>query len=82
MQDSHTYEHVIGRGLLHRGRHKHGALPITDRERHNLIIWMRSSSIRNQVCPMCDNPPRLVPNEGYGDGVTPDEKVVSTCEVL
>ena len=64
------YSHVKGRGLLHRGQHMHGAREITEGERYNLIIWMRSSSVRNSLCPMCNRPPRLVTTEGCGEGFT------------
>jgi hypothetical protein len=37
-------EHKPGQALLHIGRHRHGANPITSGERYNLIIWCRSSS--------------------------------------
>ncbi|KAG0730027.1 2-oxoglutarate and iron-dependent oxygenase domain-containing protein 2 [Chionoecetes opilio] len=73
------YSHQLGQGLLHRGQQFHGALPITGGIRHNLIIWMRSSEVRNKVCPMCDETPTLVPaKEGFGDGFTqPEEDVCS-----
>ena len=64
------YTHRRGRGLLHRGRHKHQAQAITSGKRVNLIIWMRSSSVRNTLCPMCGEQPSLVPSEGYADGFT------------
>lgn len=64
------YTHRIGYGVLHRGRHMHQAQAITSGKRVNLIVWMRSSSIRNRQCPMCGEPPSLVPSEGYGDGFT------------
>ncbi|XP_063878523.1 2-oxoglutarate and iron-dependent oxygenase domain-containing protein 2-like [Scylla paramamosain] len=70
-QSSHRtgYAHQLGRGLLHRGQQFHGALPIMSGIRHNLIIWMRSSEVRNKLCPMCDQTPKLVPvKEGFGDG--------------
>lgn len=63
-------EHVGAQGLLHRGGQIHGALPIASGERWNLIIWMRSSAIRNQLCPMCNKKPELVEAEGFGDGFT------------
>ncbi|NXE93498.1 OGFD2 protein, partial [Menura novaehollandiae] len=63
-------EHVGAQGLLHRGGQIHGALPIASGERWNLILWMRSSSIRNQLCPMCNRKPELVEAEGFGDGFT------------
>ncbi|RLV99832.1 hypothetical protein DV515_00009295 [Chloebia gouldiae] len=63
-------EHVVGRGLLHRGGQIHGALPIASGERWNLIVWLRSSAVRNQLCPMCHSKPQLVEAEGFGDGFT------------
>lgn len=63
-----AYQHSVGRGLLHRAQHMHGAYPITSGSRYNLIIWMRSSSVRKSLCPMCDRAPTLVPNPGFGDG--------------
>ncbi|KAM6377825.1 2-oxoglutarate and iron-dependent oxygenase domain-containing protein 2 isoform 3-T4 [Pluvialis apricaria] len=63
-------EHVGAQGLLHRGGQIHGALPIASGERWNLIIWMRSSTIRNKLCPMCNQKPELVEAEGFGDGFT------------
>jgi len=39
-------EHEIGRGLLHIGKHRHGAEPIESGERFNLIMWVRSSTVR------------------------------------
>ncbi len=35
--------HVRGQAILHRGRHRHGAHPITGGERYNLILWCNSS---------------------------------------
>ena len=60
----------------------HGALPIRTGERHNLIIWMRSSEVRNKLCPMCNREPRLAPvTSGYGDGFTSGPSV-SICSTL
>ncbi|XP_077776655.1 2-oxoglutarate and iron-dependent oxygenase domain-containing protein 2 isoform X2 [Podarcis muralis] len=63
-------EHVPFHGLFHRGGQIHGALPIASGERWNLIIWMRSSTVRNHLCPMCNREPELVQAEGFGDGFT------------
>jgi hypothetical protein len=63
-------KHVVGRGILHRGRHMHLATPLEEGERDNLIVWMRSSSVRCFQCPMCHKEPRLVPFEGFGEGFT------------
>ena len=60
----------------------HGALPIQSGERINLIIiWMRSSPVRNKLCPMCNRVPRLMPSfGGSDDGFT--VKPVSDCAAL
>jgi len=44
--DSFSYEHVPGRALLHAGKHRHGARPIRNGQRVNLIIWCRSPAVR------------------------------------
>ncbi|XP_067910668.1 2-oxoglutarate and iron-dependent oxygenase domain-containing protein 2 isoform X1 [Heterodontus francisci] len=77
-------EHRVSHGLLHRGQHCHGALPISSGERWNLIIWMRSSQVRNELCPMCDRKPELVEAVGFGDGFTSElseigQQAVSVC---
>jgi len=54
-----------GHGVLHAGLDMHKALPITAGRRHNLIIWCRSSSVRNDRCPMCFLPPRVIPTNMY-----------------
>jgi hypothetical protein len=36
-------EHVLGRAILHRGKHRHGANPIRAGRRCNLILWCNSS---------------------------------------
>ncbi|OWF42700.1 2-oxoglutarate and iron-dependent oxygenase domain-containing protein 2-like [Mizuhopecten yessoensis] len=71
------YEHMAGIGIVHRGQHYHGALPILTGERYNLIVWMRSSKVRNRLCPMCDQKPELVETVGYGDGFT--QPTVNLC---
>ncbi|XP_010901009.2 2-oxoglutarate and iron-dependent oxygenase domain-containing protein 2 isoform X2 [Esox lucius] len=65
-------EHKVTEGLLHRGQHMHGALPISSGQRWNLIVWMRSSKERNKLCPMCNKKPTLVDGEGFADGFTKD----------
>ena len=72
--------HKQGNGILHRGYHRHGAMPLEKGERYNLIIWMRSSSIRNKICPMCNEPPDLIVTEGDGDGFVMPE--VQVCSLL
>lgn len=37
-----SIHHVPGMAILHRGRHRHGAHPVTNGERYNLILWCRS----------------------------------------
>eukprot|EP01126_Amoeba_proteus_P065782 TRINITY_DN9409_c0_g1_i2.p1 TRINITY_DN9409_c0_g1~~TRINITY_DN9409_c0_g1_i2.p1 ORF type:complete len:240 (-),score=34.75 TRINITY_DN9409_c0_g1_i2:160-879(-) len=41
--ENYVHSHVPGQALLHLGRHRHGAMPITSGERYNLIIWFRCS---------------------------------------
>ena len=61
----------VGRGILHSGRLLHGVFPIEEGYRHNIIIWMRSSEIRNRLCPMCNDVQVLEGVEGTtGDGFT------------
>jgi len=52
-------EHEKGMGILHAGYEMHGAMPLLSGSRTNLIIWFRSSSIRNKECPMCGQTPDL-----------------------
>ncbi|CAG12575.1 unnamed protein product, partial [Tetraodon nigroviridis] len=63
-------EHRVSEGLLHRGQHMHGALPISSGQRWNLIVWMRASQERNGLCPMCNRRPLLVEGQGFADGFT------------
>ena len=80
--DTHYTEHIHKptHGLLHRGQHKHGAMPITEGERYNLIIWMRSSAIRNLLCPMCDCKPDLIESVGFGDGFSKEQaQTIQVC---
>lgn len=65
-------EHKVTEGILHRGQHMHGALPISSGQRWNLIVWMRASQERNKLCPMCNKRPTLVEGEGFADGFTSD----------
>uniref|UniRef100_A0A6J0UJU5 2-oxoglutarate and iron-dependent oxygenase domain-containing protein 2 isoform X1 n=2 Tax=Pogona vitticeps TaxID=103695 RepID=A0A6J0UJU5_9SAUR len=79
-------EHMPLYGLLHRGGQMHGALPIASGERWNLIIWMRASAIRNNLCPMCNREPQLVEAEGFGEGFTSSlqqgqPKTVDACSL-
>uniref|UniRef100_A0A1A7XXD8 2-oxoglutarate and iron-dependent oxygenase domain containing 2 n=1 Tax=Iconisemion striatum TaxID=60296 RepID=A0A1A7XXD8_9TELE len=74
-------EHKVTKGLLHRGQHMHGALPISGGQRWNLIIWMRASQERNKLCPMCNRRPSLVEGDGFADGFTkhPDGLLNTLC---
>lgn len=69
----------------------HGAMPLEEvngtsgGERYNLIIWMRSSAVRNQQCPMCETVPCLIETLCEGDGFTAvadDDKVVQVCGLV
>ena len=64
--------HRKGVGIFHPGSELHGAMPVTG-SRTNLIIWLRSSAIRNKECPMCGNTPDLEAvdvGDSMGDGFT------------
>ena len=64
--------HLKGVGILHPGSELHGAMPLSG-NRTNLIIWFRSSSIRNELCPMCGEEPSLEAadvGDSTGDGFT------------
>jgi len=64
-------EHEVGRGVLHLGSQLHSAMPLQAGRRNNLIIWMRSSAVRNISCPMCRDQPNLqVVEHGTGEGFT------------
>ena len=80
VNDMKEVEHSVTHGVLHRGQHMHGAMPVQDGERINMIIWMRSSAVRNTLCPMCDQIPELVPSEGFGDGFT--TRTTDVCDLL
>lgn len=44
--DYDEYDHVVGRSIIHDGKHRHGALEIESGHRINLITWCRSSKYR------------------------------------
>lgn len=57
-----NYSHVPGRGVLHRGHHRHGALSTTSGHRVNMLLWCRSTVFREMQkyekrrtswCPVC-----------------------------
>jgi len=57
-EDNFTFNHTPGVAILHLGKHRHLANPILSGERHNLILWCRSSKIRStednyQCHPWC-----------------------------
>lgn len=54
-----------GHAILHSGRELHQAEPLGEGRRHNLIIWCRSSEVRNGQCPMCFDPPKVIPTNEY-----------------
>ncbi|RUS87790.1 hypothetical protein EGW08_004455 [Elysia chlorotica] len=60
----------MGHCIMHRSRQFHFAHPITSGVRTNMIVWMRSSSIRNQMCPMCGQTPDIQEVQIAGDGFT------------
>lgn len=57
--------------LFHSGSEFHEAQPIDSGWRLNLIMWLRSSGVRNKQCPMCGAPPSLVQVDSLaGEGFT------------
>ena len=48
-------DHKVGRAMLNRGQHRHGADDITSGERYNLILWCKSTKYRQNYnygkCP-------------------------------
>jgi hypothetical protein len=49
-----TYQPVIGKAVLHSGRHFHDVTQVTAGNRFALILWARSwQGIRSQSCPCC-----------------------------
>lgn len=44
--ESFDYEHSPGVAVLHIGKHRHGAFPLTGGHRVNMILWCRSSTYR------------------------------------
>lgn len=87
-----TCVHRPGWGVLHPGQCMHGAEPLQSGKRCNMILWMRSSSVRNAQCPMCRDVPDLVHVSGIDDGfrVLPEAqpapesgpRVVDVCQTL
>jgi len=66
-----TLQHRRGWAIIHPGSALHGALPIASGARTNLLLFLRSSSVRNKRCPVCASPPSMQPVEdGTGDGFT------------
>ena len=43
---AHKYEHALGRAVVHKGSHRHGADELTDGERVSLIMWAKCSEHR------------------------------------
>ena len=62
------YNHREGLAVIHRGQLNHGAVAIGSGRRDNLIMWMRASSVRNMMCPMCMQKPCLRSVPGLDDG--------------
>ncbi|KAI6649528.1 hypothetical protein LOD99_6694 [Oopsacas minuta] len=55
-----TYSHIPGTGLIHMGKHRHGAKDLTSGKRSNLIVWFRSKKERDQELKDCQD--KICPN--------------------
>lgn len=63
--------HKKGRGVLHLGEEVHEAEETDSGRRTNLIIWLRSSRKRNEMCPMCGERPKItIVQDSHADGFT------------
>jgi len=53
-EEDFGYEHQKGVALLHLGKHRHGAMPITAGTRYNLIIWFQAPAptCHHAHCPV------------------------------
>ncbi|XP_077532335.1 2-oxoglutarate and iron-dependent oxygenase domain-containing protein 2-like isoform X2 [Haemaphysalis longicornis] len=74
----HLYKPKPRWAVLRRGQQMHGSLNVTSGERVNLVLWLRSSELRNRRCPLCAQPPSLVAADGYGDGFTASSAAPNT----
>ncbi|KAK1388381.1 putative PKHD-type hydroxylase [Heracleum sosnowskyi] len=45
-EETFDYSQVPGRAVMHRGRHRHGALSTTSGHRVNMLLWCKSSIFR------------------------------------
>jgi hypothetical protein len=71
-------EHSIGRAVVHPGALRHGALPITQGERMNLIVWMTSTWLRQHCQPALGGQPGRYPiSDAKTAGHPPDPLCVS-----
>jgi len=48
-KEEFLFEHKIGQGILHLGKHRHAARPITSGHRLNLILWCKSSDFKDSL---------------------------------
>lgn len=68
----HKYTHRLGRAVVHKGSHRHGADELEDGERISLIMWSRSSSYRQSAKYLTSHigwrrtHPGVAPPRGHG----------------
>jgi len=78
VQSKEVVHPQTGWATMHRGRQFHGAMPVEDGCRRNVIMWTRSSQARNRECPMCGEIPHLVKSlKEFGGGFTRCESYCS-----
>jgi len=51
--ENFEFLHKPGLGIIHLGKHRHGANAIKSGERYNLIVWFRNSKMIGQNCTKC-----------------------------
>jgi len=67
--ENFEFRHVPGRAILHIGKHRHGANPIENGERFNIILWMMSSTYQlkqAQTAHKCCHHDHLPDEDGHG----------------
>lgn len=68
--------HKVGQAIIHIGKHRHAALPITAGERSNLILWCRCSAFADEERRRRGTCPEWCGWNGMQNQAQPEEKAV------